>query len=516
MKQINEFIKKHQTVLMIFIFFLLTAVMQASEGFIYASHRWQSTVFAVFISVYLSLCYFYFKTGRLTTEHKIFLMTLGGVILRTFYILFTTVFERQHDAGTFTTLSDQLINIGHLGYIEFLCKFGHIPEFSPYEIFSYYHPPVHHILASLWIRLQLLFGVSEPLAFENIQALTGLYSALCLPVLYAILKKFKLKESNLCLAYALLCFHPGMIYMSASVNNDMLCTLMTFICFYFGLQWMEEKTFPNLMKIAVSLGIGMITKLNCAVMAFPLAVIFLRYFIQCIKESKNPGGRKIGKTVLEFAVFGIVTACIGLSWVVRNLVKFGDQPGVPVAPETSFLYTGNYSFLQLFGFPASLRMDMPFHNIHASEICNSWLILFRTSIFAEVNPAELPDILFAGCQLALLLAMVLGFSLFVITFIMEIREIKKGDKELGIYLLSGYIFVIITFIAFIIKYPYTCSADFRYIIIGLVINAIAYMQFSDKKRIHSRIHVICLDILNYLLVFFLILITGISVTWNQW
>lgn len=509
-------LKKYQTIFMILLFFLLTTGMQASENFMAASHLYQSTLFIIFIFSYLSLCYFFYESNKINLEDKIFLMTLGGVIIRSFYILFTSVYDRQHDAGTFTSLSDELINIGHLGYIEFLCKFGHIPEFSPYEIFSYYHPPVHHILASLFIHLQLLVGVTEKLAFENIQALTGLYSALCLPVSYAIFKKLHIKEGNICLAYALICFHPGMIYMSASVNNDMLCTLMTFLCFYFGLCWIEDKSFKNLMKISLTLGLGMITKLNCAVMAFPLAAIFLYYIFQTLKTKGILHSKELPKIILEFLFFGITTASIGLSWVVRNLVKFGDQPGVPVATETSFLYTGNYSFWELFGFPSDLQIDQPFHNIHASELWNSWLILFRTSIFSEVNPPELPDIMFILCQLSIILAMILGLTLFIITIIMEIREIKKGDKELGIYLFTAYIFVIITFIAFIIKYPFTCSADFRYVVIGLVLNAIAYLQFSDTTKSSANIRKLILQLLNYLLTFFLILITAIFILWNQW
>lgn len=516
MKKTLSYIKRHRTAFIIVLFFLFTTWMQGCQSFFYASHKLHAAVFVSCILIYFTVCYFCSRKKQFQTEDKIFLITLGGILLRSFYILFTGLYDRQHDGGTFSSLSDDLINIGHLGYVEFLCKFGHIPEFSPYEIFSYYHPPVHHILASLFIELQLLLGVTEKLAFENIQALTGLYSALCLPLMYAILKKLNLKDSNICIAFALLTFHPGMIYMSASINNDMLCTLMTLLCFYFGLCWMKEKTFGNLMKIALSLGIGMITKLNCSVMAFPLAAIFLMDFIETLKKKKEDSTVRIWPMIRNYLIFGIVTASIGLSWVMRNLIKFGDQPGVPVATEESVQYTGNFSLWQLFGIPSSLRMDLPFHTTYARDFCNSWLILFRTSIFAETNPVDLPDVMFALCQFALLLAMILGCSLFVITILMEIREIKKGDRELGIYLLTGYIFVIITFIAFIIKYPFTCSADFRYVVIGLVMNAVAYLQFSDKTRISSRAHAVTLKILNYLLLLFLCLITSIFVLWNQW
>ena len=111
------------------------------------------------------------------------------------YVIFTGVVDRQHDVGYFSGLSDDLVNPGHLGYIEYLCKFGHLPDFSPYKLFSYYHPPVHHIISCLFIDLQIFLGVGERLAFENIQALTLLYSALCLTVSYGIFKKIKENKS---------------------------------------------------------------------------------------------------------------------------------------------------------------------------------------------------------------------------------------------------------------------------------------------------------------------------------
>lgn len=40
---------------------------------------------------------------------------------------------------------------------------------------------------------------------------------------------------------------------------------------------MEHKSLKNLILIALSLGFGMITKLNVAVMAFPLAAVFLMH-----------------------------------------------------------------------------------------------------------------------------------------------------------------------------------------------------------------------------------------------
>ena len=509
MRKKISYLVKYRTYIMIAIVFLMTTIMQASVAFTNASHALKMNVFTLIFFAFLALCFFMLRKKEVTTEDKIFLIILGGVIFRSMYVIFTGVVDRQHDVGYFSGLSDDLINPGHLGYIEYLCKFGHLPDFSPYKLFSYYHPPVHHIISCLFIDLQLLLGVGERLAFENIQALTLLYSSLCLTVGYGIFKKIKCSDTCMVLAMALLTFHPGMIYMSASTNNDMLCTLFTFVCFYFGLEWLDDKSLRNLIKIALSLGFGMITKLNCAVMAFPLAAVFLLHFI---KECKS--GR-MWKSIKEFAIFGVITAGIGLSYVIRNLIFYDTNPGVPVLTEASEQYIGKFSYWEIFGIPSALELEYPFHTINGNTICNTWHILFRTSLFDEIRP-ELSDFLLMCCRIALVLASTLGIVLFFVTIIMAIREIKSGNKDLGIFLLVGYVLVVLTFIAFIIKYPYTCSANFRYVVVGLLFSIIGFIQLCDKPRIKSTGHKLFASIVEFGVFSFVTIITLVLLVWNQW
>lgn len=508
-QKITSFITKYRMLIMIFVAFAATTFMQAVPAFVSLSHESKSGVYVIILFIYATICYFLLRYKKLSTDDKIFLLVTGGVIIRSFYAVFTGVTDRQHDEGYFSGLSDDLINPGHLGYVEYLCKFGHLPDFSPYKLFSYYHPPLHHIIACLYIDLQLLFGVYERYAFENIQALTVLYSCLCLPVSYGIFKKVKCSDTCMVLAMAFITFHPGMIFMSASVNNDMLCTLLTFTCFYFGLTWMENKTLPNLLKIALSLGFGMITKLNCAVMAFPLAAIFLMHFISECKE------KRMWKAIREFAIFGVVTAGIGLSYVIRNLLFYDTNPGVPVLTEESVQYIGDLGIWDIYGLTPPLEFGYPFHTINGDQICNIWQILFRTSLFDEVRP-DLSDVLLMGCRISLILAMLLGAIFFVVIIVMQIREIRAGHKELGVYLLTGYLLVVVTFILFVVKYPYTCSANFRYVVISILYTGIGLLQLSDKPRIKTKAHLIFAALVQYGFVAFILLITSILLVWNQW
>ena len=508
MKKIGKSLQYNKTLVMIIIVCIVTAILQGNAAFFQSSHIIKITLFTIITLLFLASLYIMSVKKLFTQPNVIFMITFAGVLLRCFYVILTGVYDRQHDEGAFTSLTDGFVNAGHLGYIEYLCKFGHLPNFCPYDLFSYYHPPVHHILSALFIKLNLLLGVNEALAFENVQVLTLAYSSFCIPITYGILKKLSLTENHICLAVALISFHPGMIFMSGSINNDMLATMLTFLCFYFSVNWIKSKTFPNLMKIALSLGFGMITKLNTAVMAFPLAAIFLYYFIHQVKQ------KNMWKCMKEYILFIIVTSSIGLSWVIRNLVFYRTNPGVPVLTEESVLYIGKFPYSQIFGIPSDFIMRYPFHTINGKQICNAWLILFRTSIFAEVRPSELNDVLMTLCRVALILTMIFGVICALLTVIIEIKEIKKGDKEIGIFLLTGYLSVIITFIAFIIKYPYTCSCDFRYVVISILFTAISLYQANTRKT--GNASTIFVGIINLGMLTILSLTTTILLFWNQW
>ena len=120
------------------------------------------------------------------------------------------------------------------------------------------------------------------------------------------------------------------------------------------------------------------------------------------------------------------------------------------------------------------------------------------------------------CRIALVLASTLGIVLFVITIFMEIREIRKGDKDLGVFLLVGHVIVFLTFIAFIVKYMYTCSANYRYVVVGLLFSTVGLLQFSDKSRMNGKGHQLLASIVEFGVFAFVSIITLVLLVWNQW
>lgn len=509
-------------IILILVSCLFVAIGQGSS-FFEASHYTKVLVLTCIFLAYFAFLFYLKVTKRLISEDTaVTMMIFLGVLIRCSYVLLSGLYDRQHDAGVYTGIATDFVNPGHIGYIEYIYKFHKLPDLNPYELFAYYHPPFHHILSFLWLQLNIALGVAENLAFENLQVLTLLYSCLCMVVTYKILKILDIKGSGLFIGLAFMVFHPATVVMAGSVNNDMLTILFMCLIILGSLTWIREKNLKNLIKLALYIGFGMITKLNSAVLAIPLALVFLMHFISVIRSRQKAD---IIKWIKNYCIFGIVVAPIGLSWIVRNLIRFEEKPGVPVPGETSPMYTAGYSLWSRLGIPslADWRIEFPFHPISARACSNTWVIMLHTSLFAEEYPTDLPDILLILCQITFVLAIIFSIATAVLLIVVLLK--KKTLLEDKVFLLVGYVVMLISFAAFVIIYPYTCSSDFRYVAICLVYIAIAlglgnkyYLTQANTpaKGFFAKTAPVMMHIINWGVLTVLLFINVIYIFWERW
>lgn len=412
--------------------------------------------------------------NKITTSLINKIIIVLGFITRLVYVFITDVGTRQHDLGYATLLSDGKVNPGHLGYVEYIAKFGHLPDFDPFSVFSYYHPPLHHIIASLFVKTAYIMGLKEPQLYEIIQLPVFIYSCLTVIVGYAILKLLCKDESKLILPLIILCFHPGLIYMTGSINNDMIALLFYFLCVYTTMLWfMKGYQNKHLYMMALSIGFGLIAKPNVGILALPMGIIMLMHMYREFKE-----GRLL-LCIKKYAIFAAISVPIGLSWTIRNAIRFGTKPGIPSPSPNQ--YIGDYSFLSNFGFPMKSSLAFPFYSENATFNNNAWIIMFKTSLFTEWWPADISDIGLRLCQAIYILAILAALYCAIMCFVRPVLRIRKGDKEMGIFLIFSYATILITFVLFVLKYPYTCSCNFRYIAISLLFSAIALIPVPKSK-----------------------------------
>lgn len=417
------------------------------------------------------------RDAKLKINVAVAIELLAAFIIRIVYILNTSVYERGHDVGAYTSLLDGQINPGHLGYIEYIVKFGTLPKINPFSLFSYYHPPLHHLLAAIVVKISLLSGASYEIAFENIQLLVCFYGMLSIMLIYLILKELFGLNPMILVALLLVSFHPTFIYMSAYINNDMLTFLFEVLCIYFTVLYIKDRRLKYLILMALSIGLGMCVKISVIMMAIPIGIVLLYYLVMDIK-AKN-----YLKTIGEYLIFGIISISTGLSWTIRNLIMFSQKPGIASATSEDIKYMGNTPLIQRLMMPTNWGMEYPFFSEYGKDSTNVWLIMFRTAIFGEMRP----DLSEAGlflARLAFIVSTALGLMLSVIFIIKCICYIKEKTNQTLIYvfLLTGFATIVFSYIAFVIKYPYTCSCDFRYINIILVYLSIAIMMIKGYGK----------------------------------
>ncbi|MCR5635785.1 MAG: glycosyltransferase family 39 protein [Clostridiales bacterium] len=392
----------------------------------------------------------FFKIRNTLSEKKIItLIFIIGLSLRLVYILTLPSTSHQHDVEIFGNGS------GHAGYIEYFLYNRSLPDFDPISVWQFYHPPLHHIICAVWMRLQMFIGVSYDSAIEGIQFLPFFYSGVCCIVCIKIFKSAGLKNLPFYLACLFVCVNPTFRFFSGSINNDCLCAMFMFLAVYHTINWYDNKRIRTILPVAICLGLGMITKLSAGLVAIGIAFVFL---YALIKERAK--ARLIG----QYAVFGAVCVPIGLSWTVRNLVMFNTPINyVPDLGSDNYQYIGNYSVLRrLFDF-SPYQFSSPFiawgeHSGDSYYEFNPTVGYLKTACFEEYfsDIKILPFIMLMAFCLCVVAALS-GLVLFII-------DLKKSHRRLPFAIVAVCTSVyFISYYAFCLKYPQVCTMNARYV-----------------------------------------------------
>ena len=355
---------------------VITAVLFAFAS--YTTGESSAAFAPVLMNGGLAVCaavFFYLLAGnRLSARNIVLLLFAAGFIMRLSYILMMSAVMIQHDVHSLGA------GAGHAGYIEYLYANGHLPDFDLREIDQFYHPPIHHILAALWMRLQTMIGIRYADAYENVQVLTLFYSTLSMILSYKIFRRLKLSGSGLIAATAVIAFCPTFYIMSGSVNNDILSVTFMLGAVLNTLNWYQSRSMKHIVYIALCVGFGMITKLSVWMVAPAIGFVFIYVFFTNLKDLK--------KYLLQYAVFIIICAPIGLFWAVRGFLRWQIPfTYVPRLSETSSQFVGNVPLLQrFFDFSPYQYADVaPQFTMYGGSYneFNPLIGFFKTSLFDE-------------------------------------------------------------------------------------------------------------------------------------
>ena len=420
----------------------------------------------------------YMLFSRTLNEKRFILLMLAlGFVIRFAYIMINDIVHHQHDAGSVGELD------GHIGYIAYISYNLHLPDFDVRNVYQFYHPPLHHIIAAAWARLQNLFGVPFDMVWENVQILTLFYSCCTMILSYKLFRRLGLSGTGLCTAMAIVCFNPTLFILSGSINNDMLSITLMLAALYNTLCWYKSRSFGRIMCIAVSIGCAMMAKLSGWMAAPAIAFIFIYVFFTDIRNYK--------KYIPQFAAFLPVSAVLGLWWGIRNLVMY-DVPITYVMrlSEKSSQYIGDIPVLErIFDFnPSQLESVGDQFKMYGGKYneYNPLIALFKTSAFDELYTVKYYSDT-AGWDRFLFFSVVsvgiIGF--FAMIYVM----IADKDFPTPYKLFTGILYAVffISYYAFCIGFPQVCTENIRYAVPLIIEGALFFgravqLLFECKRQ----------------------------------
>lgn len=408
------------------------------------------------VFIYLAL------TNKLGHRELLLLLFAAGFLLRLVYVMYTPITMRQHDVGTFGKTS------GHSAYIEYIYRNFGLPDIDVRTVSQFYHPPLHHTLAAIWLRIQTLLGIKYEYACENIQILTLFYSSICMILSYRIFQQLNLKKAALVTAVSIIAFYPTFFIMAGSINNDILSITFILGAILNTIYWYKNPNIKKIIAIALCVGLGMMTKLSVWMIAPAIAFVFIYVFLSDIKNFK--------KYLLQFAMFGIICIPLGLWWSIRNLTGYGVPVSyVPMLSKTSDQYIGNIPFIQrLFDFNLEQFQDVGDQFTRYGGTYNEYnptIALFKTAMFDEgITVKNYPDI-YGFNTVLFWSSVIIALVSFVTMIIMLINKNKELDFPMKafIFILYGVFFVF--YYVFCYRYKHVCTENIRYIVPLVVIGA---------------------------------------------
>jgi len=398
---------------------------------------------------------------QLTYDRAAVLIMMIGLMVRIIYVLNTPALVRQHDLAP--------DNYGQMDYILHFVNSWSLPDTN---LIQFYHPPLHHMICAIWFRISAFFNVEHDTIIESFQYLTAFYSSCLMVVTYRIFIHLKLKKQFLLVATALVAFHPTMVILAGSINNDMLAILFYVSAFLWMLRWWEEQSIKNTVLLALCVGLGMMVKIGNATLAFVIAPFFL---YKLIKENQWASRLKLAT---KFLIFGCISIPLGLWHAIRNLIEFGQPLGFVLEQQVGgWLDRGDVPlFSRIFSFPLEQLVASPYVVLKTDYSLPIYTV--KCSLFGEWSYTNMD---FLAIALVALNIILIAMSLIAMVYTL----VRKQKTEYWM-LFALWLVHIVSHVFFYIRYPFACSMDFRYIVPTLICGAgficIAGQRLAEERE----------------------------------
>lgn len=407
---------------------------------------------------------YYCVSRRMNTRKAALLIIAAGCVMRIGFGMAVPTTLNLHD---YVFGSDFETSSGHAQYIGYIAENLSLPESYSGQ---YYHPPLHHIIGAIFYWFCNSLGFIFTRFAESLQFVTSAYSALALVTWYKILDHLDLDKGALLIPLAIIAFHPNGWLMGACLNNDMLMWLLVTVCLLYLIKWYKNPTTKNIAMMALTLGLGMMTKLSAVFIAPIILIIFI---YRLINKGNGCGYAPI---IRQYSVFACLSIPLGMWYPVRNLIKFGQSFGhVPLLPKTYSQYIGVIPFIQrLFGISSGM-FQSPYVLWEGVDY-NFFIKVQKTALFDEASWLTETDsyAMLAGLLSIVNYAVVL-VSLASIAYVL--MKMPRNNKYVIFVAIAVYYLILTaSHINFSYLFPFQCTNDIRYVAINIGIGALFIAQ----------------------------------------
>ncbi len=543
-KKWSPFVTWPAAVLLMYAVYFLFIYQQEMYGNISFSSEVARVIFVVFLILYEVLIALYFAlaaaSGRLSTRKAVFLVFMfsAGLVLP-----FTM--GRTYNDGAYTHDYGVFGEGGHWAIIYDIYKTGKIPGINLNN--QYYQPKFYHASVAYFMKMNSIilphfegsdaivpnvassahfaeFTLFDYTAFETARIFLAFQGIITLYFIYKTIVELGLNKRISIIGAFIVFFTPAFWFISAYKNNDSLSLLFSAAALYAALRYHKTHSYVPLIATAICIGLGMEAKLSTAVVAFPVAAIFLLDLINLFRKDGKwvkAENKDLIKFIIQMGIFAIIVFPLGLFF---EIYAFKND-GRPIAYVWD-LGTGNYMYIKpeyyptwtrIFLFPSpdlffnmtNVRSLYP-HSTNPADYVwgtidfNCWTAFLKTGLFSESDIAwtvqsagDFKNIFWVIVSLAYILAIMIGIAFVIggIFFIVKkIKSLIKGEKQnndLAFYfLLVTFVSGAISYMAFCMRYPVGCTMNARYamllyIPIGLVVAALIdhiLQKFETKKK----------------------------------
>jgi len=328
---------------------------------------------------------------------------------------------------------------GHVGYIEYIADNHRIPEND--ACWSCYHPPVYYtMMAPAWaIAKSVGFPPARAVQWTNF-LLTFILLAMGIGVLRLVMT-----GPALGIASVLWAFFPSLFLITPRIGNDQLFFLAHVICLCASLSYIVKQKAIALVIGAIACWAAFWTKSTGLVsICIWIAGFVLGYFP---RERLLP---KAGEWAGLLMMFGL-----GISILVKMLV--GDSLVGNAGGLNQRLAVG-YSAVNFLYFDIPEYLSTVYTDAWRDEGGRQyfWNYLFKTALFGEFK--------IRTDAFGVWTAMILNYSFFGLLIYGFVGFWKKKfDRRVWLLLVNGGLFLL-ALATLRMKYPYSCSNDFRYIL----------------------------------------------------